>query len=160
MKTILSAIMLLSTSMGFARDLYPEELIKTPSKDYRLIILKNINMKDKRSKIVFYKGKIVKNLPNLKDVLFCELKNARIDGTKITLEKGNVFRFSSDEGFNWKHFVTGRIWRKRMFFWDNDDVQYFNCSDTNAFQNNIPSDGVIYKNIKKAVGGYLKITLE
>lgn len=160
MKILLSAIILLSATISFARDLYPEELVKTPSKSYRLTILKNIIMTDKRSKIIFYKGKIVKTLPKTKDLFFCELSNARNDGTHISLEKGNVFRFSEDEGFNWKHFVTGRIWRKRMFIWDNDDVQYFECNDTAAFLNDISSEGVIYQNIKKAVGRYLKITLE
>lgn len=160
MKTLLSALLLLSAISGYARELYPEELVKTPSKEYRVTILKNIKMTDKRSKLLFYQGKIVKTLPKRKSLFFCELSNARADGTKIALEKGNVFRFSDNDGFYWKHFVTGRIWRKRMFILDNDDVQYFSCNDTAAYQNDIESDGVIYKNIKKAVGSYLKITLE
>lgn len=160
MKTLISTILLLSTTTALARGLYPEEFVKLPSQSYRITILKDIRMSDKRSKIVFYKGKIVKNLPKEKGLFFCELTNARRDGSKISLEKGNVFRFSNSDGSYWKHFVNGRIWRKRMFFWDNDDVQYFSCNDTSSYLDDVESDGVIYKNIKNAVGSYLKITLD
>ena len=160
MKTLLSAIIFISAFNASARSLYPEEFVKLPSSSYKLIITKNIKMTDKRSKIIFHNGEIVKSIPKEKNVFFCELTNARPDGTKISLEKDNVFRFDNEDGFYWKHFVTGRIWRQRMFFRDNDDVQYFNCNDTASYQNNVTSDGVTYANIKKAVGDYLKIILE
>lgn len=160
MKILLSLLFILSASSASARTLYPEEFVKLPSQAYRLTILKNIKTNDSRTKVLFLNGKIVKKLPKTKNLFFCELTNGRSDGTKISLEKGNIFRFSKSDGQYWKHFVSGRIWRKRMFLWDNDDVQYFSCNDTSSFQNDIESDGVVYSNIKKAVGSYLKITLE
>lgn len=160
MKILLSSIIFISAFNASARTLYPEEFVKLPSKSYKLIITKNIKMTDKRSKIIFHNGDIIKYIPKEKNVFYCELSNARQDGTKISLEKGNVFRFDKENGFYWKHYVTGRIWRERMFFRDNDDVQYFSCNDTAAFQNDIASDGVIYENIKKAVGSYLNIILD
>lgn len=159
MKILLSLTILLSALSVNARALYPEEFIKLPSKSYKIEILKDIKMTDRRSRIFFYKGKIVKQLPKNSHLFFCELTNARNKATKISLEKGNLFRFSAEDGSFWKHFVSGRIWRKRMFIWDNDDVQYFSCNDTTAYQNNVQSDGVVYKNIKKSVGNYLKITI-
>ena len=156
---ILLSLCSLITLVAQGRELYPEELVKLPSKSYTLILKKDIKVQDKRSAIIFYKGKIVKKLPIEDDLFYCELKNNRTDGTQISLEKDNLFRFSDDDGFYWEHFMTGRIWRKRYFMWDNDDVQSFSCNDTAAFHSKAPSKGVVYGNIKKAVGNYLKINI-
>jgi hypothetical protein len=159
MKKIIALILLGTSLSSMARELYPEEFLKLPSKSYNLELLKDIKMKDGRNQIIFHNGEIVSKLPIIQNRFHCTLENARRDSTIITLEKGNIFRFSGEDGFQWDHYVTGRIWRKRLLIWDNDDVQTFSCDDTPAFSNEIQSEGVIYKNIKKAVGKYLKITI-
>ncbi len=157
-KFTLLALSLLSLS-AFARELYPEENVLLPSKAYKIEILKDIKMTDRRERVIFVNGNIVSNVPKVKNLFYCELSNARSDGRIITVNKGAIFRFSDSEGFNWDHYVTGRIWRQRYFIYDNDLVQYFSCDDTLAYTHGIPSEDVIYKNIKKAVGRYLKITI-
>jgi hypothetical protein len=157
-KITLLALSFLSLS-AFARELYPEENVLLPSKAYKIEILKDIKMTDRRDRIIFVNGNIVTNVPKVKNLFYCELSNARSDGEIISVKKGAIFRFSDSEGFNWEHYVTGRIWRQRYMFYDNDLVQSFSCDDTVAYFHEIPSEGVIYKNIKKAVGRYLRITI-
>ena len=152
------ALSLLSLS-AFARELYPEENVLLPSKAYKIEILKDIKMTDRRERVIFVDGNIVTNVPKVKNLFYCELSNARSDGKVISVIKGAIFRFSDSEGFNWEHYVTGRIWRQRYMIYDNDLVQSFSCDDTVAYSHEIPSEGVIYKNIKKAVGRYLRINI-
>ncbi len=159
MKKISLLVLSLLSLSAFSRELYPEENVLLPSKTYKIEVLKDIQMTDRRDRIIFVNGKIVSNAPKVKNLFYCELSNARSDGRIITVKKGSIFRFSDSEGFNWDHYLTGRIWRQRYFIYDNDLVQYFSCDDTVAYLNEVPSEGVIYKNIKKAVGRYLKITI-
>ncbi len=105
-----------------------------------------------------YSEEFVK-LPIAKDLFFCQLKNIRNDGKKISLKPNALFRFSDEDGFYWEHFLTGRIWQKKLIIWDNGKVQNFSCNDTAAFHNEIPSKGVTYRHIKEAVGSYLEINI-
>lgn len=159
MKSIFFIITLIFTTSSFARDLYPEEYLKLPSDSYQLVINKSIKMTDTRKRIIFYKGKIVKTLPVKSNIFFCELTNMRSKKEKIQIDAGTSFFFDNKDGSMWKHFVTGRIWLKRLFIKDNGPVQYFSCNDTDAFQNDYDSSGVSYHNIKGAVGSYLEIIL-
>ena len=159
MKTLLLIATLFTSFSSLARDLYPDEILMLPSSEYQMTLLKDLKMTDKRTSVLFVNGKVVNALPKNDDVFFCELTNARGGETQITLEQGNQFVFSADDGTAWERFLHSRIWRKRAFVLDNDDVQYFSCNDTAAFTNDTMIVPLNYKMIKSAVGSFLKISI-